>query len=235
MSRPRKHHIQLTLDQARRPDGKHGGWRPNAGRPRKHGSVSHDKRPALKRDFPQHVTLRLVPGIESIAREWLMKKIRACIKAAHKDTFRVVEFNVLSNHLHLITEARTAEALARGMQGLEVRIARHLNSALKRKGSLFAHRYHARYLKTPTETRNALRYVLLNRKHHDTEKRFSTTWFDPCSSAAWFDGWSAPLRAEAWWKHDLIEQSPPTAPATTWLLTTGWKRLGLLRIDDHPA
>lgn len=95
-------------------------------------------------------------------------------------------FNILSNHLHLITEAADEHALARGMQGFEVRIARRLNSAMKRSGRLFAHRYHARILTTPTQTRYALRYVLQNRKHHAAEKRFSKTWFDPYSSAAWF-------------------------------------------------
>ena len=34
-----------------------------------------------------------------------MKIIRAAIKASHKPRFRIVEFNVLGNHLHLITEA----------------------------------------------------------------------------------------------------------------------------------
>ena len=234
MSR-RKRHIQLTLDQARKTDGKHGGWRPNAGRPRKAGSISHDKRLALSSRFPQHVTLRLEAGLPSIAREWLMTTIRRCIRAAHTRCFRIVEFNVLSNHLHLITEAASAEMLGRGIQGFAVRLARNLNSALKRRGRLFAHRYHARYLQTPTETRNALRYVLLNRKHHDAEKRFGRTWFDPYSSAAWFPGWSTSLRLDTGWKRDVVEQERPNARATTWLLTTGWKLLGLLRIDDAPA
>src|SRR5205823_3757643 len=70
--------------------------------------------------------------------------------------------------------------------GLEVRIAKRLNRALGRGGKVFAHRYFARYLTTPTQTRNAIRYVLLNRKHHATEKKFGKHWFDPFSSAPWF-------------------------------------------------
>jgi REP element-mobilizing transposase RayT len=235
MSRMRKIHRQLTLDQARRPDGRHGGWRPGAGRPRKAGSISHAKRAALHPRFPQHITLRLRPGVDSMASTWLMKRIRGCIREAHKDTFRIVEFNVLTNHLHLITEAANEQALARGVQGFEVRLARRLNSALKRKGSLFAHRYHATLLTTPTQTRYALRYVLQNRKHHAAEKRFYKNWFDPCSSAAWFDGWVAPLRAATWTHQALLDMDSPTARAATWLLTTGWKRLGLLRLDERPA
>jgi putative transposase len=40
---------------------------------------------------------------------------------------RLVEFTVLSNHLHLIVEADNSTELSRGMQGLCVRLARALN------------------------------------------------------------------------------------------------------------
>ena len=117
---------QLSLEDARKPDGKHGGWRPNAGRKKKPGAISHGTRPTLMQRFPQHITLRIVEGTRAINRSWLMTTIRQCIRASHKPTFRVVEFNVLSNHLHLITEASDRIRLARGMQGLEVRLARRL-------------------------------------------------------------------------------------------------------------
>jgi len=233
--RARKHHRQLTLDQARSPDGRHGGWRANAGRKRKPHAISHSTRPDFASRFPQHITLRIAEGIESIARWFLMKTIRECIRSAQKNTFRIVEFNVLSNHVHLIVESPDKDARARGVQGFAVRLARRLNFAMKRSGKLFAHRYHARVLTTPTQTRNALRYVLQNRKHHGAEKRFHKTWFDPYSSAPWFNGWANPLRTTMMWQQDLVEMASPTAKATTWLLTTGWKRLGLLRFDEAPA
>jgi hypothetical protein len=104
-----------------------------------------------------------------------------------------------------------------------------------RAGKLFAHRYHARYLKTPREVRNALRYVLLNRKHHAAEQRFSKYWIDPWSSAAWFGGWAQPVRGDEPWKRELLALDAPTARATVWLLTDGWKRHGLLRFDERPG
>ena len=149
--------------------------------------------------------------------------------------FRIIEFNVLGNHLHLITEASDKDALSTGLQGFEVRVARRLNSALMRSGKLFAHRYHARYLKTPREVRNALRYVLLNRKHHAAEQRFSKNWIDPFSSAAWFRGWAQPIRADEPWKRELLAMVRPTAEPTVWLLTEGWKRHGLLKFDERPG
>jgi REP element-mobilizing transposase RayT len=164
-----------------------------------------------------------------------MAWLRECIRKAHTPTFRIVEFNVLANHLHLVTEAADKDALSRGIQGFAVRVARRMNSALKRTGTFFAHRYHARVLASPTQVRNALRYVLQNRKHHDAEKRFSKTWFDPYSSAAWFEGWATTLRASMLWQQELLDLARPTARASTWLLSTGWKRLGLLRLDEAPA
>ena len=233
--RPRKRHVQLTLEEARRPErGKHGGWRPNAGRPKKPGAVSHAKRPSESVRVPQHVTLRIADGAPSLVNERLVKIIRRCVRESHKGGFRICEFNILGNHLHLITEG-DREALARGVAGFEVRVARRLNSALMRSGKLFPDRYHVRYLKTPREVRNALRYVLMNRKHHDAEKRFSRYWIDPCSSAAWFDGWAQPVRADEPWKRALVRLERPTARATVWLLTDGWKRHGLLRFDERPG
>jgi REP element-mobilizing transposase RayT len=225
---------QLSLDSVRRPSGR-GGWRPGAGRKRRHGSVSHRTRPKFAKRFPQHVTMRLGAETPPIAREWLMKRVvRPCIALCEKPFFRVVEFNVLSNHLHLVCEADDAMTLARGVQGLAIRLARRLNTALKRKGKFFGPRYHAVALRTPAQVRNTLRYVLLNRKHHAANKRFHAGWVDPYSSGLWFSGWHAPVRTNAW-NYDLVSSAAPTRPARTWLLRIGWRRYGPLSFDDRPA
>ncbi|HSN29383.1 MAG TPA: hypothetical protein VLT45_24000 [Kofleriaceae bacterium] len=251
--------MQLTFDQARKPERRHGGWRPGAGRPTKLGAVSHDTRPEQPARYPLHVTLRVAEGVPSLAREGVMKVIRAAIRASHKPNlsvaatrgsdpnarrdnarggrggFRIVEFNVLGNHIHLLMEAEGKRALASGLTGFETRVARRVNALLGRRGTLFPERYHARALTTPREVRHALRYVLLNRKHHAAEQRFARCWIDPCSSAAWFTGWAHPVRADAPWKRELLGLPRPTAPPETWLLATGWKRHGLLRFDERPA
>lgn len=235
-ARSRKRHVQLTLEHARKPEpGKHGGWRPNAGRPKKEAAVSHGIRPSEPARFPQHVTLRIAEGVPSLASERYLKIIRRAVRASHKGGFRICEFNVLGNHLHLVSEASDKQALASGVAGFEVRVARRLNRVMGRSGKLFPDRYHARYLRSPREVRNVLRYVLLNRKHHDAEKRFSKMWIDPFSSAAWFGGWAQPVRADEPWKRELLALDRPTAKATVWLLTDGWKRHGVLRFDERPA
>ena len=230
MATKRKTHEQLTLDSAIKHTGR-GGPRPGSGRPRGRKTASHDTRPEFAPRYPQHVTLRAVEGAPSLAREHLMKTIRRAIQDSHKLAFRIVEFNVLANHLHLIVEAGGAVALARGVQGLVVRLARRLNKVLGRSGKLFKERYHARTLTSPRDVRNTLRYVLCNRKHHAAEKRFDKYWVDPCSSGSWFTGWAGPIRS----RH-VVEEAKPTADATVWLLTTGWKKHhGPLAFDERPS
>ena len=57
----------------------------------------------------------------------------------------------------MIVEAPDMESLWRAMKGLEVRMARALNKVLRRKGTVFADRFHAHVLKTPTEAARAVR------------------------------------------------------------------------------
>lgn len=237
-SRKPRRHVQLTLDQARRPTGR-GGWRPGAGRPRGLTTHAHAPRPAFAASAPLHVTLRIVGGLPSLRRERVVRVVRAAIAAGgHRADFRVVHFNVLGNHLHLLVEAAGQPALARGMQGLGVRLARRINALLGRVGSLLAHRYHARALRTPREVRNAIRYVLLNARHHATSRRdaFSRGWVDPYSSAVWFDGWRDAIRTDAPWLRALTRTTCPTAAPKTWLLNGGWRRGGgPISIDDIPG
>ena len=231
-----KKHVQLTLDQARKPTG-HGGWRPGAGRPRGRTKVPHEKREHVASSQPQHVTLRVVAGVGSLRATRRFAVVRDAIRAAQRESFRIVHFSVLGSHLHLIVETPSARARARGMQGLKVRIARRLNPQLRRTGALFADRYHTRALKTPRDVRNAIRYVLNNARHHEVERGMllGRDWIDPCSSAAWFDGWMRPIRSDMPWKRDLLAMLAPTVPPTVWLLTTGWKRHGLLGFDEVPG
>lgn len=230
--------VQLSLDQARRPTG-HGGWRPGAGRPRGKGTISHGRRPTFPASAPLHVTLRIVGGVPSLRRERVVQAVRAAIAAGgHRDDFRVVHFNVLGNHLHLIVEAASPSSLARGMQGLNVRLARRINAVLGRTGSLLAERYHVRALRTPREVRTAIRYVLLNGRHHAAERGqvLARGWVDPYSSALWFDGWREAIRTEPPWVRALARIPRPTATPTTWLLSVGWRRGGgPIALDDVPG
>jgi len=50
---------------------------------------------------------------------------------------------------------------------------------------------------------------------------------DPCSSAAWFSGWSRPPAA-------TLAGASPVAVARTWLARVGWLRHGRIDPAERP-
>ena len=214
----------------------HGGKRPRAGRkPAQPGRprLRHGARPRTAARFPVHVTKRVRPEVTRLRRFELCDVLRrAFVHGCRLGEFRICQFSIQGNHIHLICEARDNAALARGIQAWSVRVARGLNRYLGRRGSVFADRYHVRLLRTPTQTRHALCYVLQNARRHGEriDPRFGG--MDPFSSAWWFDGWTDPA-----WKIGIPPPEVRTvAPAETWLLNAGWKRSrdGLISITEVP-
>jgi len=148
-----------------------GGKRKGAGRPRLDGGkrpgVSHLARPALKSRFPVHVTWRMADGVWNLrTRRCFGVLERAMYAGALRGGFRLVHYAVMGNHVHLIVEAPDRVRLARGMQGLGVRIARALNRVMARCGRVVGDRYHAHILKTPSEVKGARHYLLGNARQH---------------------------------------------------------------------
>ncbi len=122
--------------------------------------------------------MRVREDVPSLRRRDTFPVVRAAIALASKVDFSIVHFSAQSNHIHLIVEAKDAIALWKGMQGLAIRIARAVNRVHGRRGTVWADRYHAHELKTPTETHRALSYVVFNHQHHT-----GRTGPDPCSSS----------------------------------------------------
>src|SRR4051812_3061464 len=145
-----------------------GGPRKGAGRPKNRpGTVPHLRRPSLSRHHPVHITLRLVPGLQSLrSRQCYRAVLPALAAGKERDDFRVAHLSVQGNHLHLIAEADDRAALSRGIQGLAIRVAKALNAALGRHGKVFAERFHMHVLRTLREVANAVDYVLANWFRH---------------------------------------------------------------------
>src|SRR5260370_5097679 len=194
-----------------------GGCRAGAGR--KRGTrVSHHGREVIGRPIPVHVVWRTCEDVPSMRGKKLFRQIRESFHRCHeKDGFGLTHFSVISNHVHALVEADSAEALARGMQGLGVSMAKRINLTNDRHGPVFEDRYYARQLRTPTETANAIDYVIHNQERHRARQGMATRLpheshrtplaADPFCSAAFPPGIGPPL----------------VAAPRTWLLNSGWR------------
>ena len=218
-----------------------GGKRTGAGRKPTGGKAGVPHRP---RRFtgagrhPIHVTLKVVRDLPGLRRRHVWKAVQwaLAITVARPD-FRICQLSIQGNHLHLVVEAETREALARGMQGFQISLAKQLNARIvvdgkPRRGKVFADRYHAEILDSPTKTRHALRYVLNNWRRHgiDRGSRYS---LDPFATGHQFSGWQE--RQEDRFVPRGVELLPVSFP-TTWLLDHGWKRGGgLISLRDVPG
>jgi hypothetical protein len=107
--------------------------------------------------------------------------------------------------------------MSNGMRALLISLARRLNAMMSASGSRFADRFHEHILGTPSQVRNALKYVLTNHAHH-----VGGAVVDPFSSGPWFGGWSERVSRPRW----TPCLDPPTSPPESWLLDGGWRRAG---------
>lgn len=215
---------QLTFADRRRRDGKkreRPGRKPTA-RP----VVAHVKRPNHSRWNPLHLTVRALPAPWSLRSQVLFAALEQAIAMTRRPDFRIVEHSVQSNHLHLVGEAESADALARGMKSFLIRATRLLNRALGRaRGGIWQGRYHRSDLTTPRQVRNALVYVLNNGRKHGVVPARELV-LDPCSSARWFSGWSIP--------RSVRERPSPLEPPRTALLRYLWQRHGKIHPLEMP-
>ncbi len=143
----------------------------------------------------------------------------------------MVHYSVQANHLHLIVEAMGKEALGRGMKAVASRFARAVNRVFGRQGTVVYGRHAMRILATQREVRHALAYVLLNVRKHWFQRfgKAPPARIDEASSGRWFDGWSRPP--------DVVATTEPceVAPPRTFFLSRGWRRHGLVRLDETPG
>jgi REP element-mobilizing transposase RayT len=218
--------VQLSLAHA--PVAGRGGPRANSGRKKgPRPKVRHRVRGAHCWYQPVHVTLRRAKGVPGLRAERLERIVRNAIRDSHSDTFRVVHYSIQADHVHLIVEADDAASLSKGMRSFAIRVALRINRAIfnRRKGRVWADRYHRHDLTNPTSVRNVLVYVLDNHLKHGEH---DVGLIDPCSSAPGFEGWMQ------------IVPPPPypraVAPPRTWLLREGWTTVGhgLLHVGEVP-
>lgn len=203
-----------------------------AGRPKSPDSgVPHLKREPVNGRTPVHVTAPLCEGLPSARTKECYEVFWTAFcegreRAGQREDgeFRLVEYSIQANHLHVMVEASDNDALSRGVAGLLVRIARGLNKLWGRTGKVWRERFHAHVLKTPREVYHALRYIFANGWKHG--RRWLSGKPDPYSSGLWFEGWSDYVH-DGW-----VALAGPIAKAKSWLRNAGWKRHGSLSLQQ---
>ena len=205
---------------------KRGPGRPPNGR----GLVLHRARPKLSARHPVHVTYRMAKGVRYLRGFKVWRALSAAFVKAHKDGFRICQFSVQGNHIHLICEADDERALSQGLRGFATSVSKRFHGLMGRKGSAFQGRYHAVQLKNPRQVRHALRYVLHNARKHGLLRNQRPGRVDPFTSWQYFDGWETTPDGPP-----APDGPPPVAPPKSWLLREGWKKWGLIGLHETPG
>jgi REP element-mobilizing transposase RayT len=225
---------QLTFLEHRQRTGR-GGPRKNAGRkPSKRPVIHHVRRERFRCATPGLITVRVRDGLPSLrARQMVLALQQGFSECCSRTGFRLIHYSIQRDHLHLIVEADDHAALGRGMKALGTRIALTVHRVFGRRGKVMAGRYHVRRLASPRQVRNALRYVLQNIRKHRFQRtgRAGAAKIDEASSGRWFTGWKTGEVPER------IGQGAPREVAfpSTWLLTVGWRRCGLIALSEIPG
>jgi hypothetical protein len=141
--------------------------------------VPHRTRGEVAPSRPLHLILHVRRPVWELRNRRCYRELdRALAAGCRRFGFRLNHYYIKARRIHLIVEVENRLALFRGMQGLTVRIARGLNRAMDRCGTVFADRYQLRTLDTPAAVRAALNFVLFD---FDTP-RASLPLFDPYRS-----------------------------------------------------
>ena len=152
--------------------------RKNAGRPAiRDKGIRHTKREEITRPMPTHLTIKLITA--HIQNKFILKALRHAILRARIQGLRIVHYSLEHNHVHIYAEATDNLTLAKGMKALGVSLVKKMNNYLKHKGSCYKTRYHLRILRSATEVKNVLCYILKNGIKHKRTKFI----IDPYNSA----------------------------------------------------
>ncbi|HET9957817.1 MAG TPA: transposase [Polyangiaceae bacterium] len=214
-----------------------GGQRRGAGRKKQRGleSVPHEPRAPVRPQFPRHVTLCL--NTRALRTQSVFNAVCAAFRALHRkwgESFRVAEFSVQSDHIHLLIEANTDAALRSGMKSLGARLSHGINRVLGRRGKLYRDRFHDRELTSARAVRVVLAYLFANFRKHQTKEALAGLSRDPFSSAPYFHGFVSADFDTPFAGHGPPEANLPIMRARGRLLSRDWQRHGLLSVGYWP-
>lgn len=155
-----------------------------AGRPAiRDKGIRHRRREYLHRPRALHLTVKL--NRADIRTKTVLAILKNAIMRARLRGLRIIHFSLEHNHVHLFAECGDNLVLSKAMQGFGVSLAKRINGAYKLKGQRYKHRYHLRVLKSATDVRNVIRYILKNGIKHGSAR----TIIQPYNSALVLHNW----------------------------------------------
>lgn len=138
----------------------------------------------------------------------------------------VLNYAVTSNHVHLLVQDSSPEAIARSMQLVAGRSAQEYNQRKRRQGAFWEDRYHATAIETDAHLHRCVVYVDLNMVRagvvtHPTEwvhsgyreiqappRRYAIIDLDRLASLCGFADVAAFQRAHRQWVEEVLAQGP---------------------------
>lgn len=174
--------------------------RRKVGRPRKEISfVRHSARERVDASRPMLVTMKLRENQRNLRTKYAFNEFRKAAEAAKAFGLRIVEFSVLSNHIHLLVETDSNKHLERGMKSLTIRLAKNLKVKFKE-------RFHLRLVKTARQLKNTILYVLTNAAKH-YHRRFAFDWFSSLPAHEDLTRWKIQRPQFIWYQKPHAHQS----------------------------
>lgn len=138
-----------------------------AGRPAIHDrGIRHIARDEIKRLTVLHLTVKIEKAKAGLKNKTTLQLLRRAILKARKMGLSIVHYTLEFDHVHMLVETNNNETLARGMQSFGITLSKGINKIKATSGQVFKTRYHFRKLKTPSEIKNALAYILGNGIKH---------------------------------------------------------------------
>ena len=150
----------------------------NAGRPALRDiGIRHIKREEIKGAKPLHLTIKL--NRADIQNKTILIGLRHAIKRARLQGLKIVHYSLERDHVHLYAESHDNLILAKAMKALGVSLVKRINSYFSSRGSCYKTRYHLRILRSASEVKNVINYILKNGIKH----RRTKFTIDPYNSA----------------------------------------------------
>ena len=150
----------------------------NAGRPALFDrGIRHTKREEITRNSPLHLTIKLIRA--DVQNKTILKALRHAIWRARLQGLSIIHYSLEHDHIHLYAEANDNLVLAKSMKALGGSLVKKINFYFKTKGRCYKTRYHLRILRSATEVKNVINYILKNGIKHRRTKSI----IDPYNSA----------------------------------------------------